>query len=102
MLLEPNEDPVVRRIREDISDNDRAIIDAINARLQLVARLSEYKVARGYPMVDPAREEWMVSYLTRANRGPLTSEGLREIYDDLLRLTKREVFDGRGNGWEAE
>ena len=53
-------------------------------------------------MVDPAREEWMVSYLTRANRGPLTSEGLREIYDDLLRLTKREVFEGRGNGAAPE
>jgi chorismate mutase len=102
VTLEPNEDPVVRQIREDISDNDRAIVEAINARLQLVARLSEYKVARGYPMVDPAREEWMVSYLTRANRGPLTSEGLREIYDDLLRLTKREVFEGRGNGAAGE
>jgi chorismate mutase len=96
--FEANDDPVVRRLREEISDNDRAIVEAINARLQLVGRLKEYKVARGYPMVDPAREEWMVRYLTRANRGPLTGEGLREIYDDLLRLTKREVFEDRGNG----
>lgn len=97
-MSEGSDDPIVRRLREEISDNDRAIVEAINKRLQLVARLKERKLARGYPMVDPAREEWMVRYLTRANPGPLTSDGLREIYDDLLGLTKREVFDGRANG----
>ena len=29
-------DPVVRQIREEISDNDRAIVEAINKRLKLV------------------------------------------------------------------
>jgi hypothetical protein len=33
----------------------------------------------------------MVQYLTRANRGPLSPEGLREIFSELLDLTKREV-----------
>ena len=88
---EPADDPVVRQLREQISDNDRAIVDAINRRLKLVARLREYKAARGYEFVDPSREEWMLAYLTRANRGPLSSDGLREIYGALLELTKREV-----------
>ena len=33
----------------------------------------------------------MLSYLTRANRGPLSAEGLREIFAEVLDLTKREV-----------
>jgi hypothetical protein len=33
----------------------------------------------------------MLRYLTRANRGPLTTEGLAEIYTELLALSKREV-----------
>ena len=41
--------------------------------------------------VDPEREEWMLSYLTRANRGPLSAEGLQEIFSEVLDLTKREV-----------
>ena len=45
--------------------------------------------------VDPEREEWMLSYLTRANRGPLSADGLREIFGELLDLTKREVDRGR-------
>ena len=88
---DPSTDPLVRQLREEISDNDRAIVDAINKRLKLVGMLKEYKASRGYEFVDPDREEWMVRYLARANRGPLTESGLREIFDSLLALTKREV-----------
>jgi hypothetical protein len=33
----------------------------------------------------------MLQYLQRANRGPLSEEGLTELYHDLLDLVKREV-----------
>ena len=88
---EPSADPVIRRLREQISDNDRLIVDGINRRLELVGRLKDYKSSRGYEFVDQAREDWMLAYLTRANRGPLSSEGLREIFEALLELTKSEV-----------
>ena len=88
-----HEDPVVRQLREQISDNDRAIVEAVNKRLKLVARLKEYKASRGFDFVDPDRESWMVSYLARANRGPLSQEGLESIFEEILDLTKREVAD---------
>jgi chorismate mutase len=87
----PDHDPVVRQLREQISDNDLAIVEAINKRLKLVGRLKEYKTSRGFEFVDQAREDWMMSYVTRANRGPLSAQGLRDIYGALLDLTKREV-----------
>jgi chorismate mutase len=84
-------DPVVRQIREEISDNDRALVEAVNKRLKLVERLWEYKASRGYEVLNPEREGWMLQYLQRANRGPLTAEGLAELYEHVLDLTKREV-----------
>ena len=96
-MAEQNDDPLIRQLREQISDADRTIIEAVNVRLKLVSRLKDYKESRGMSFVDPEREEWMLSYLTRANRGPLSAEGLREIFSEILDLTKREV--GRG---EAE
>jgi len=33
----------------------------------------------------------MLNYLLRANRGPLSTEGLRELFTEILDLTKREV-----------
>jgi chorismate mutase len=94
----PNADPLIRQLREQISDTDRALVDAMNKRLQLVARLKQYKESRGIDFVDPEREEWMLSYLQRANRGPLTTEGLRELFAEILDLTKREVARGEEEG----
>jgi chorismate mutase len=94
--MEQNADPLIRQLREQISDADRKIVEAINARLKLVARLKAYKESRGLSFVDPEREEWMLNYLTRANGGPLSAEGLQEIFAEVLDLTKREV--GRSEG----
>jgi chorismate mutase len=89
-----NDDPLIRQLREQISDADRTIVEAVNERLKLVARLKAYKESRGLSFVDPEREEWMLSYLARANRGPLSAEGLQELFGEILDLTKREVSRG--------
>ncbi len=89
-----DDDPLIRQLRQQISDTDRTMVDAINARLQLVARLKRYKESRGIGFVDPEREEWMLQYLQRANRGPLSKEGLQELFEEILDLTKREVRRG--------
>jgi len=97
-MAEQNDDPLIRQLREQISDADRTIIEAVNARLKLVAKLKAYKESRGLSFVDPEREEWMLSYLSRANRGPLSGEGLNEIFGEILDLTKREVGRSGGSG----
>jgi chorismate mutase len=97
-MAEQNDDPLIRQLREQISDADRTIIEAVNARLKLVSRLKSYKESRGMSFLDPEREEWMLNYLTRANRGPLSAEGLREIFSEVLDLTKREVGRGKAEG----
>ncbi len=81
----------MRQLRDQISDNDRKLVDAINKRLELVARLKRYKESKGIEFVDPEREEWILAYLQRANRGPLSTDGLRELFEHVLELTKREV-----------
>ena len=90
------DDPLIRQLREQISDTDRTILDAFNTRLELVARIKRYKESRGISFVDPEREEWMLQYLLRANRGPLSTEGLRELFVEILDLTKREVARADG------
>src|SRR5207302_2284964 len=89
--LRPDGDPVLAQLREQITDVDRGLVELVNKRLKLVERIKSYKQEHGLPFLDPAREEWMLLYLTRANRGPLSGEGLRELYDEILGLTKREV-----------
>jgi chorismate mutase / prephenate dehydratase len=84
-------DPVIQQFRDKISDNDRALVEAVNARLRLVAQLKAYKESRGIDFVDPEREEWILRDLERASRGPLSADGLRALYEEIFALTKREV-----------
>ena len=85
------DDPRINELREQLADNDVKIVEALNARLELVAQLKRVKEEIGADFLDPAREEWLLQHLASTNRGPLSEEGLREIYTELLALTKREL-----------
>jgi chorismate mutase len=87
-------DPVIKQFRDQISDNDLKIIDAINKRLKLVRQLKEYKEQHGVDFLDPAREEWMLTFVSRANNGPLSQKGLAELYKSIVQITKREASAG--------
>jgi chorismate mutase len=84
-------DPFIDSVRGQISETDRAVLAAVNARLELVARLKAYKESHGIAFVDPERERTMLEDLRAANGGPLSDEGVRELLAMLLDLTKREV-----------
>lgn len=84
-------DPTVQRLREEISELDRSIVDAVNGRIELVAALRRHKQEVGLPFLDPDRERQLLDDLVSTNRGPLSDEGLRELFSEVLDLTKREV-----------
>jgi chorismate mutase len=87
----PVTDPVLAQLRQQISEIDRAIIDAFNRRLEIVAQIKQHKEEHGIEFVDPDHEAAMLAHQTNENRGPLTAKGLRALYTELLALTKREV-----------
>ena len=86
-------DPTVSWLRGEISEADASIVAAVNARLELVARLKRHKESLGLPFLDPSRERELVDALVNQNGGPLSEDGLRELYACLLDLTKREVSE---------
>ena len=88
-------DRTVRELRDEIAAVDLAILADVNARIELVARIRRYKADAGLPFVDRDRERELIEALDRQNAGPLSDDGLRELYTYLLDLTKREV---RGDG----
>jgi len=56
-----------------------------------VARLKRHKDEHGIAFVDPNREAQMIADRLRENAGPLSEDGLRAFYRELLALIKREV-----------
>jgi len=90
-MSEHDVDRTMREIREEIAAVDRAILDDVNARIELVAKIRSHKADAGLPFVNRERERELIEALGAQNAGPLTADGLRELYTYLLDLTKREV-----------
>jgi chorismate mutase len=90
-MNEPVVDPTVQQLRDEIAAIDRSILDDVNARIELVARIRRHKAEMGVPFVDRNRERELIDALADGNGGPLSPEGLRELYTYLLDLTKREL-----------
>ena len=63
----------------------------MNRRIDTVARLKRHKDEHGIAFVDPDREAQLVADRVRENDGPLSEDGLRAFYAELLALTKREI-----------
>ena len=91
MAAEPTIDAALVRLRELLADNDAALLDLVNRRLELVDQIKERKAELGVAFVDPDREAWLLDHLRRANNGRLSDDGLRELLTTLLDLTKREL-----------
>ena len=87
-------DPHVRGLRDRITELDRGILEALNARLRLAGELKCYKESRGLELVDAEREEWLLHHLAEHNPGPLSREGLEQLYRAILELVKRELVRG--------
>jgi len=91
MAAEPTTDAALDRLRELLADNDVALLDLVNRRLELVDQIKQRKDRLGVAFVDPEREAWLLDHLRRANSGRLSEAGLREFLTTLLDLTKREL-----------
>jgi chorismate mutase len=86
-------DPVVQTFRSEIAVLDARLVATVNERIAVVAQLHRYKKAQGIPVRDQAREDEMRDYLATINAGPLSREGLAELYGFVLDLARREAAD---------
>ncbi len=89
-----DQDPVMQELRERVEAVDRQVLDAVNARLELVAQIRRHKAENGIEFLDPGREEWLLQHLVDSNRGRLSEQGVRELFTTILDLVKRELDPG--------
>jgi chorismate mutase len=84
-------DPVIKQFREQISDNDLKVVDLLNRRIKLVTQLWQYKREQDMDVYAPAQEDWLLTYATRANKGPISADALHEIYRHIIEVTQHEA-----------
>ena len=88
--MEPANDPAVQEYRRRITEQDVAIVGALNQRIELVSALFSPKRAHGYPIRDPGREERLLEDLRAVNDGPLSDARLGELVALVLDICRTE------------
>lgn len=82
----------MRQMREAMVDMDLAVVNALNRRLELAARLAAYQATHGGE--SNAETPWMRQYVASANGGPLSEADLLR----LLALIEEICAPGEGAG----
>jgi chorismate mutase/prephenate dehydratase len=85
------DDRVIADYRARISAADDEVLAAVNRRLGLVAELHAHKRRQGLPVHDAAREEDVVRRAVERNQGPLSAQGVTDLYRLLLPLCTAEA-----------
>jgi chorismate mutase len=93
MTADIQNDVVIDELRTRIDELDRAILELVNERLELVHRIKQRKVETGIAFVDPGREQAMLRDLVAANKGPLSDAGVEQLLTTILELGKRDVYE---------
>src|SRR4029078_2207041 len=76
---------------EEIGQLDRAVLEALNRRLELVRRVNAHKRETGTPLIDAEREAELLRELSAANAGPLSERGVQTMFAAVLDVMKQEL-----------
>jgi chorismate mutase len=82
-----------------IDDVDKRIVELLNERTLVVEEIGRVKRLGKLPIYEPKREEEVFANVTACNRGPLTKEALRRIFErviDEMRSIQRARMESEG------
>src|SRR5512144_3074843 len=84
------------RCRAEIERIDNDIITLLAQRLALGKRVGDLKRIAGLPILDPTREAAVIRRITSVARDAgLPSEPVREVFWQLVAMSRRAQEDGR-------
>jgi len=84
-------DAELERLRAEVADADREILALVNRRLGLVREIRAHKQELGVDFLDPGQEKRLLARLREQNGGPLSAEGVEQLFREILGLVKREL-----------
>ena len=84
------------RCRDEIERIDNEVISLLAQRLALGKRVGDLKRIAGLPILDPTREAAVIRRITSVARDAgLPSEPVREVFWQLVAMSRRAQEDGR-------
>jgi len=94
---QPGGQEAIDRLRKQIDEIDRRLLDLLNARARCVANVGQIKKdAGGMPLYQPEREREIFDAVVSANPGPLSGRAIRRLFECILeesRSVERSIME---------
>lgn len=94
--------------RRRIDELDRKLVELLNQRAQCAVEIGRLKRNTNLPIYEPDREKTILENVCRANRGPLSDDDLKRVYErmiDVMRTIQRldmQPAKAAGEGTELD
>jgi len=85
------------RCRERIDQIDRRLVELLNERTSVAEEIGRAKRGADLPIYEPKRETEVFNNITSHNRGPLTEDGLKRIFERIIDEMRRVQKDRMEN-----
>ncbi len=84
---EPGDDGL-GELRKNIDRIDQIILQLVNRRVEYAAVIGKLKKSAGTPVYVPTREAEVLENVHRGNRGPLSEEAVRRVFERIIDETR--------------
>ena len=81
------------RCRVQIDELDRRLVDLLNERTSVVEEIGRLKKEAELAIYEPSREVQVFENITAHNRGPLSGDGLKRIFERIIDEMRRVQKD---------
>jgi chorismate mutase len=85
------------KCRERIDQIDRRLVELLNERASVAEEIGRAKRGADLPIYEPKRETEVFNNITSHNRGPLTEDGLKRIFERIIDEMRRVQKDRMEN-----
>ena len=85
------EDPVraLAECRERIDRIDQKLVDLLNERTAVAEEIGRIKRGSNLPVYEPKREDQVFANVTAGNKGPLTNDAVRRVFERIIDEMRR-------------
>ena len=90
------EDREIERLRRNIDEVDAVLVKLLNQRARWALEIGEVKRRTGAPIYQPDREAKVVAHVEAINRGPLSGEAVRRLFERVIDENRRLERTGEG------
>lgn len=90
------EEREIERLRRNIDEVDSVLVKLLNQRARWALEIGDVKRRIGTPIYQPDREAKVVAHVESLNRGPLSGEAVRRLFERVIDENRRLERTGEG------